>query len=133
MKKLILFIALTAVISNAIFASDALTSLTEQQIRTMLCYKWKLSFLEYKGKKKEIPAKLPASYIVFLPDGKLEQFEDKNKYLGTWTYNHSTKTVTTIDKDGTEKHTIINLDAKVFVMNGKYQGFTFNMGFSKVE
>lgn len=131
MKKHLLIIIIGLFTLSNVSANSNINNLTEQQIKTMLCQKWKLTYLEYKGKKKEIPAKVPASHILFLPDGKLEEFEGDKKYTGTWTYNHTTKTITTIDKDGTEKHTIIDLGNDAFVMNGKYKGFTFNMGFKK--
>lgn len=114
-------------------AKDSFSSLSEAQIKTLVCHKWKLMYLEFNGKKKEIPAKLPESLLIFLPDGKLQEFEGAKKYDGTWSYNHSSKTVITIDKDGTENHKIINISNDEFVMNGKYQGFAFNMGFKRLD
>lgn len=131
MKRSLSVFILSFVLLFSVTANDNLNKLTEQEIKTLLCQKWKLNFLEYKGNKKEIPSKVPASFLVFLPDGKLEEYEGKNKYSGTWSYNHATKTITTIDKDGTEKHTIVELGNELFIMNGKYKGFTFNMGFKK--
>lgn len=133
MKKIILFTFLLASISSTIFANDVINKLSEQEIKTMLCHKWKLTFLEFKGKKKDIPANVPASFIGFLPDGTFYQLDGKQKYNGTWTYSHSTKTITTIDKDGTEKHAIVDLGNDIFVMNGKYKGFVFNMGLKKAD
>lgn len=133
MKKIFLSISLFIVISGALLASDSFSTLSEAQIKSLVCHKWKLTYLEIKGKKKEIPAKLPESLLIFLPDGKLQELQGKEKFDGSWSYNHTTKTVTTIDKDGTEHHKIINLSQDEFVMNGKYQGFTFNMGFKRVD
>ena len=113
--------------------SEDLSKLTEAQVKTLLCQKWKLSFLEYKGKKKSIPAKLPESLLIFLQDGKLQEYSGAQKYDGTWSYLHTTKTITTIDKDGTEKHQLISLNANELIMNGTYQGFKFNMGFKKAD
>lgn len=132
MKKLLLAFILSFILLNIVSANDKVTKFTEQEIKTLLCHKWKLTFLEYKGNKKEIPSKLPESHILFLPDGRLEEYEGKTKYTGTWSYNHTTKTITTIDKDGNEKHAIIELGNELFIMNGKYKGFTFNMGFKIV-
>ena len=133
MKKIFLSVILTTILFATTNASDALNTLSEQQVKTMLCHKWKLTYLEYKGKKKDIPTNVPESFIGFLADGTLYQTEGKMKYTGTWTYNHATKTVTTIDKDGTEKHTIVDLGKDLFVMNGKYKGFVFNMGLKKAD
>ena len=133
MQKAVSTFVLLILLSSTIFAKDSFSTLPEAQIKTLFCHKWKLTFLEYKGKKKEIPAKLPVSLLVFLADGKLQEFEGTKKYDGTWTYNHSTKTIVTVDQDGTEHHKIIELSNTEFIMNGKYQGFTFNMGFKRAN
>lgn len=133
MKQLLLSILLISFLSDVVIAKDSFSSLSEAQVKSLVCRKWKLTFLEYKGKKKDIPAKVPASYLVFLEDGKLQEFEGSKKYDGTWTYHHETKTITTIDQDGTEKHKIISLNSDQFVMNGNYKGFSFNMGFKKAD
>ena len=133
MKKLFLSVILTSFVITSIFANDALSNLSEQQIKTLFCHKWKLNYLEFKGKRKEIPSSLPESILVFLNDGKLEQYEGKTKYTGTWTYNHSTKTITTIDKDGTEKYIIEEVGNELFVMSSKIKGFEFKMGLKKTS
>ena len=133
MKQLFLSFLLIFFLSDIVVAKDSFSSLSEAQVKSLVCRKWKLTFLEYKGKKKDIPAKVPASYLVFLADGKLQEFEGSKKYDGTWTYHHETKTITTIDQDGTEKHKIISLNSDQFVMNGNYKGFSFNMGFKKAD
>lgn len=133
MKQLLLSFLLIFFLSDVAVAKDSFSSLSEAQVKSLVCRKWKLTFLEYKGKKKEIPAKVPASYLVFLADGKLQEFEGTKKYDGTWTYHHETKTITTVDQDGTEKHKIISLSNDQFVMNGNYKGFSFNMGFNKAD
>ena len=133
MKRIVTSFILLAFLSSITFAKDSFSVLSETQIKTLFCHKWKLSYLEYNGKKKEIPGKLPASLLVFIEDGKLQEFEGTKKYDGSWTYNHATKTIITVDKDGTENHKIIELTNDQFVMNGKYQGLTFNMGFKRMD
>ncbi len=133
MKKIILSVLLLTFSVSAGIAEDALSKLSEIQVKSMFCKKWKLTFLEYKGKQKEIPGKVPQSLLIFLQDGKLQEFEGTKKYDGTWSYQHDNKTITTIDQDGTEKHKIIDLTSDQFVMNGNYKGFTFNMGFKRVD
>ncbi len=115
------------------FAKDGFSTLSEAQIKSLLCHKWKLTYLEFQGKKKEIPAKLPQSLLIFLPDGNLQEFEGTKKYDGKWTYNHTTKTLVTIDKDGTENHKIVDITNEQFVMDGKFKGFKFNMGLKRVD
>ena len=133
MKKIILPLILLIFLSSTALAKDSFSTLSETQIKALFCHKWKLTFLEFNGKKKEIPAKLPESLLIFLPDGNMQEFEGSKKYDGKWTYVHSTKTVVTVDKDGTENHKIIGLTNDEFIMNGKYQGFTFNMGFKRLD
>ena len=133
MKKIVLSFILLTFLASVVLAADSFSALSEAQIKTLFCHKWKLTYLEYKGKKKEIPAKLPESLIIFLPNGNMQEFEGPKKYDGKWTYNQSTKTITTVDKDGTENHKIIELTNDAFVMNGKYQGYSFNMGFKRMD
>ena len=133
MKQLLSSFSLLILLSTVSLAKDSFSGLTEAEIKSLFCHKWKLTYLEYKGKKKEIPAKLPASLLVFIADGKLQEFEGAKKYDGTWTYSHASKTIITVDKDGTENHKIIELTNDQFVMNGKYQGITFNIGFKRVD
>lgn len=133
MKKIVFLLVLLCILFSVGFTKDGVSTLSEAQIKTMLCHKWKLTYLEYNGKKKEIPAKLPQSLLIFLPEGKLQEFEGDKKYDGKWTYDHDTKTVITVDQDGTESHKIIALTNDQFIMNGKFKGFIFNMGLKKVE
>jgi len=115
------------------FSRDTFSNLSEIQVKSMVCHKWKLTYLEYKGIKKEIPSKVPTSILIFLQDGSMQEFSGEKKYDGKWTYKHDTKTLTTVDKDGTELHKIVHISNNEFIMNGKYQGFTFNMGFSRLD
>lgn len=133
MKQLIFSFTLLTLLSSVTLAKDSFSALTEAEIKSLFCHKWKLTYLEYKGKRKEIPGKLPASLLVFLQDGKLQEFEGAKKYDGTWTYSHASKTIITVDRDGTENHKIIELTNEQFVMNGKYQGLTFNIGFKRAD
>ena len=71
MKRLFLSLMLLTLLSGVAVAKDSFSSLSEAQIKTLFCHKWKLTYLEFKGKKKEIPAKLPASLLIFLADGNL--------------------------------------------------------------
>lgn len=132
MQKIVVLLLL-AVLFTSGFSKDSFSGLSETQVKSMVCHKWKLSYLEYKGMKKQIPSKLPQSLLIFISDGTLQEFEGDKKYDGKWSYKHDTKTVTTIDKDGTELHKIVNISDKEFVMDGKYLGRTFNMGFSRVD
>ena len=133
MKQLLFSFTLLILLSTVSVAKDSFSTITEAEIKSLFCHKWKLTYLEYKGKRKEIPGKLPASLLIFLQDGKLQEFEGTKKYDGSWTYSHTSKTIITVDKDGTENHKIIELSNDHFVMNGKYQGITFNIGFKRID
>ncbi len=115
------------------FARNIFPDLSETQIKEMICHQWKLSFLEYNGVKKEIPSKLPPSILSFVQNGKMLETDGKNKYEGKWNYIHTVHTITTTDKDGTEHHKIIQINDKELIMDGKFMGRVFNMGFSRID
>lgn len=115
------------------FAQNVRPDFSETQTKTMISHQWKLSFLEYNGVRKEIPAKLPTSILSFMQDGKMLETDGKNKYDGKWSYTHTTHTITTTDKDRTEHHKIIQITDKELIMDGKFMGRAFNMGFSRID
>ncbi|MBK8351336.1 MAG: hypothetical protein IPL21_06425 [Saprospirales bacterium] len=133
MQKHITFFLFSFVFIFFGFSQNAVSKLSEAQIKTAICHKWRLNLLEGKGKKITIPNDKTSLILGFLPDGNLYEFDGKKEYKGTWSYNHATLTITTIDQDGEEKHPLIDLNNDILVMKSKFKGIPFNMGFKKVD
>mgnify|MGYP000911934900 CR=1 FL=1 len=131
--KTTLMIVLFSLVGFRVFASNNLLNLSETQIRSLVCHKWKLSYLEFNGVKKTIPQKLPASLLYFMENGIMQEITGDKKEEGKWSYLHDSKTITTDDKDGSEHHKIISITEKELVMDGKYMGKFFNMGFYRMD
>lgn len=132
MKKYILSFLFIFSISF-VFSQSTIKTFTESQIKTAICHKWKLIYLEGKGKKVTIPNNGPVLILGFNADGKLFESDGKTNYNGTWTYNHSTFTITTNDKDGEEKHILLDVTNNQLVMKSKFKGIPFNMGLQIVD
>lgn len=133
MQKLILSIIFIFSFSFVGLSQNALSKLSEEQIKTAISHKWKLSFLEGKGKKIKISDDKATLFLGFNSDGKLYESDGKKEYYGTWTYNHSSFTITTNDKDGIEKHVIIDVSNDQLILKSKFRGIPFNMGLQKVN
>lgn len=110
------------------YAQTTLAQLTEQEIKTMICHKWKLSYLEGKGKKMNISDNILKLYLGFKPDGSLYEIQGKKNYSGTWTYNHDTYTIVTDDRDGKENWNIVSITDKLLVVKTKFKGILVNCG-----
>lgn len=137
-KKIIMrlvFIGFLLLVSShkVAFSNDALGNLSETQIKSLLCHKWKLTLIEAKGKKATIPASSPEITLKFLDNGQLEETAGKEFYKGTWTYNHSKYTVTTTDKDGKENHVLVDLTNDYLKMKTKFMGIQVMYGMKKVN
>jgi hypothetical protein len=118
---------------STVFSQSSIKTFSESQIKMAICHKWKLTYLEGKGKKVTIPNNGPVLILGFNADGKLFESDGKNNYNGTWTYNHSTFTITTTDKDGEEKHIILDVTGTQLIMKSKFKGIPFNMGLQKID
>lgn len=132
MSKLISLFAVL-VFMNSAYSKSSLESLTEQQIKSMLCQKWKLATLEGKGKKMDVPANTPEIILHFLTNGTLQEKAGDKNYKGTWTYNHSKLTVTTVDKDGKENHTLVEITDDLLRMKTKFMGIEVIYGMKKID
>lgn len=132
MKKIISLIAVLFILGNA-FSKSSLESLSEQQIKSMLCQKWKLATLEGKGKKMDVPANTPEIILHFFSNGTLQEKAGDKQYKGTWTYNHSKFTVTTVDKDGKENHTLVEITDNLLRMKTKFMGIEVIYGMKKID
>jgi hypothetical protein len=90
--KTYLFIFFTVLASSA-FNAIGQSKLTEQDVKALLCHKWKVVIMEVEGEQHKVDEDL---YITFLKDGTFIDSQDGNKPPKLkWTYNHSTMTVKT--------------------------------------
>ena len=87
--KAYLFIFFTVLASSA-FNAIGQSKLTEQEVKTLLCHKWKLVIMEVQGEQHNVDDDL---FLTFLKDGTFIDSQDGNKPQKKWTYNHSTMTV----------------------------------------
>ena len=128
MKKIYGFLFFILFLLHPGFSQASFKQFSEQQIRSLLCHKWKLSFLEGMGKKVAVPESVPKLYLGFKPDGSLYEIEGKKNYSGTWTYKHATFTLTTNDQDGKENYSIENITDNLLVIKTKIKGVMVNLG-----
>src|SRR6185436_10210685 len=79
---------------------------TEKEIKDLLCHKWKLTHMESGGQKIPVPTEFGDSFLDFKADGTVIEIDASEEQKAKWTYDHKTKTITTEDKEGTEKYEI---------------------------
>ncbi|MDB5228521.1 MAG: Lipocalin-like protein [Bacteroidota bacterium] len=128
MKKYTLLVFLILFLLQKGYAQTTLAQLTEQEIKTMICHQWKLSYLEGKGKHINVPESVLKLYLGFKPDGSLYEIQGKKNYSGTWTYKHATYTIITDDQDGKENWDIVSITDKLLVVKTKFKGILVNCG-----
>ena len=135
MKKTILLILLifTIINSQAVFAQTKPQSQTEQEIKTMLCHKWKLTHMETQGERNSLPPDMGESYMLLKSDGTLIETDEGKDYQGKWAYDHKTMTLKTDDKDGVEKHKIIKITDTELIIKSKFDGMAMNMIMKRID
>jgi hypothetical protein len=112
-KYLYVFLAL---LSFSSVTASAQSKPTEQQIRSLICHKWKAAAMELQG--KEIPMTVEEMYIAFLPDGTYVSSQEGYKSSGKWVYIHNTRTVIT----GGILKKIVAIDDKQLKFRSKMDG-----------
>jgi hypothetical protein len=115
------------------FSQDASKPLAEQDVKSLLCHKWNLSYLEGMGKKISVPGKSPQLLLEFVKDGTLNEKAGKKNYTGKWSYNHDTHIITTNDQDGKEEYTIVNISEAELVIRNKFKRVIVNLGMQRVN
>jgi hypothetical protein len=131
MRPLLFFILIFS-LYNAL-AQNNVKQLTEPQVKSMLCHKWKLSYLEGKGKKMNVPESAPKLYLEFVSNGTLNETDGKKNYHGKWVYNTATNIITTDDQDGKEEYTLITVTNELLVLKNKFRGVLINLGMSRAD
>jgi len=112
-KYLFIFFILLA---SSSFDAIGQSSLTEQEVKTMLCHKWQAMTMEIQGEKISADEDL---YITFLKNGTfIDSQEGNNEPNEKWTYTHSTMTITT----GGIIKKILKIDDKQLKLRTKMEG-----------
>lgn len=105
----------------------------EAQVLSLLCHQWNLTYIEGKGKKFNVPGNTPQLHLEFNKDGSLNESAGKKSFKGKWSYNHSTRTITTDDQDGKEAYTLVNISDAELVIRNKIKGIEVNLGLQRVN
>jgi len=114
-------------------ASTFAQTQSEKETNDLLSHKWKLTFVEMGGQKIPPPAEAGDSFLDFKADGSLLQIDTTGEEKAKWTYDHKTKTITTVDKDGTEKYEIIKISETELIVKATEEGMTFNLIMKRVN
>ena len=121
MQKKLLSITILFLLSSFLLFADIKT-LTEQQIKDMVSHKWRLTTIEVKGKTIEVTDDKPMIALKFNNNGTMDEYAGDKHFTGNWTYTHTDYTIETKDKDGKEKHTILDISDKFLKMTTKFMG-----------
>ena len=123
MRNLVLLIlTLTLTSRRPAFSQANRQHKTEQEIKDLLCHKWKVTFSETGGKKVAMTSQTVEVYLLFKIDGTFIETDDGKDSQGIWSYNHKTLTFETKDKDGIQKHTIARISKTDFVYKDNIVG-----------
>ena len=105
---------------------------TEKEIKDLLATKWKLTHMEMNGQKAPVPPELGDSFLDFKPDGSIIKTDMSGDQKGKWTYDHTTKVITTTDAEGEEKFEIVKISATELVINFSEEGAKITLTLKKV-
>lgn len=113
--------------------ANSIEDLSEKEIMNLLCSgKWHLSYMEMDGQHIDFPDnEVQANWTVFNSDGTHQSEEMGESYGGTWEYNHSSKTLTTNDKDGKVDLVIVKIDGNELKVTLIDQGKEMMVGMKK--
>ena len=118
------FLSILLIVS---LSSICQSRLTEQEIKNLLCHKWKAVSIEIQGEKESQDEDL---YITFLKDGTFIDSEEGNKpSKEKWTYNHKTMTITT----GDIIKKILTINEKELKISTKMDGESIILSLKRVE
>jgi hypothetical protein len=135
MRKLLFISILTlhTTLSITSFGQSTASQKTEQEVKNMLCHKWKVSQMEVQGKRIGFPPDWDASIITFNNDGTLIEVSEGKSYQGKWTYEHKTMSIITNDKDGIEKQQILKITSNQLIIKSKYQEMPMNLIMQRID
>jgi hypothetical protein len=107
---------------------------SEQNIKTLLCQKWKPTKGEAQGKAFPfIPLSIKL-FMIFKPDGSFKKADGDGEFdAGKWKYSHKTMTLYIDDvEDGKLIYKIVKITKEELIMTTKYEGETIKIFMSRV-
>jgi hypothetical protein len=127
--KFLLFFFLTTISFDGI--SQDSTAIQEIQVKSMLCRNWKAVSMEANGRKAIVTK---SSILSFTNDGSFaDTTQGLGKSVGSWTYNHLTKTLETTDNGGKSKAKLVEITSDKLVMEFEYPEFVTRVIYAKAD
>ncbi|MBD2722534.1 lipocalin family protein [Hymenobacter armeniacus] len=131
MKKCTILLSIG--LSLASFKQAPAAKQPQPDTKRALCHKWELTHMEAQGKQLALPSGTGASFMTLKPDGTFVEISEGQSSPGTWSYAPQSKTITTVDKAGTEVHKILKFNANQLILRNQYEGLLMNMVFKRVD
>jgi hypothetical protein len=100
------------------FDSAAIAQKSEQEVRTLLMHKWKITAMQLKGETIPMTDEM-SEFFVFKPNNIFIDINDNKPSKGTWAYNSKTKIITTRNDNEVQLHEIVNISLTDLIMTAK--------------
>ena len=129
MKKLPLLVILLFVGAFAFGQTQS-----EKEVKDLLTHKWKVTHMEMNGQKTPIPEELGEIFLEMKADGTFIGTEPGGKEeKGKWSYDHKTKTITTVDEEGEKKHELIKVSDTELTIKSDLDGMLISLIMKRVN
>jgi hypothetical protein len=119
-KELYAFILSTLILlSLNIEATSQIPQGTENEVKTLLCNKWKMTIMESQGITQKIPSD-KSVYFFFRKNGVVSLAAAGDSHDEYWTYDHDTKTIIVKENNiakNNDVFKILKIDDKTLVLN----------------
>jgi hypothetical protein len=119
--------------SNAISQDNAQNE-SEQDIKPLLCQKWKPTKGEAQGKTFPLTSLRMKFFMIFKADDRFKKADGDGEFGGgKWRYNHKTTTLSIDDvEDGKLIYKIVKITKEELIMTTKMEGETIKIFMSRV-
>ena len=114
-------------------ASASAQTQTEKEIKDQLTHKWKVTHMEQGGQKMPLPAEFGNSFLDLKADGTVLMIDSEKTERGKWTYDHKTKTVTTVTEEETQKFEVVKISETELVIKTTMEEMTLGMYLKRVN
>jgi len=131
MNKILLFSVFLFITASSFAQKD--TTRSEQEVKTLLCHKWKVTHIEMNGQKIPLPPELGESSLEIIADGTLIEKDATEEIKGKWSYDHKTKILTTDDRDGIIKHVILKISETELIFKSEVDGTEMNLIMKRLD